>query len=287
VVPPTGPLGTSREVETALVEAACRAADRRGARLMFGARVSGYDETVAGLRGHEKYPAWVTPLDGDPDALRRSWKKSSNNLFRSIAKAEKAGVTVREGASEADLRAFYTLYLETMKRHRSLPRPWRQLKHDLRLLGPSGTFRLFLAEHEGRVVAASVFHAFRDTVDLLYNGSSSSERELRGNFALYWHALRWAAENGYRGFDWGEAQEGGSLSRFKAQWSAEPVREYLYEYTPGGEGGPSRADRLRNQHDALDAPGERSRRQELIDGAWERAPLRLTQYAGALIYRAF
>jgi hypothetical protein len=287
VVPPAGPLGVTADREAALVEAACRAADRRGARLMFATRTGGYEQAVPGLSGRAKHPTWVTPLGDDADELRRSWKKGSNNLFRNIAKAEKLGVTVREGTGEADLRAFYLLYLETMRRHRSLPRAWRQLALDQRLLGPRGEFRLFLAEHEGRVVAAAVFHAFAGAVDLLYNGSATSERDLRANFALYWHALRWAIESGHRHFDWGEAQEGGSLSRFKAQWSAEPVREYVYEYAPGADTGPSRADRLRNQHDALDVPGELSRRERLIDGAWERAPLRLTQTAGALVYRLF
>jgi hypothetical protein len=288
VVPPAGPLGTTREAEVALVEAACRMADRRARVMTFQSRTAGYEQEVEGLSGREKYPAWVTPLGDDPDALRLSWKKRSNNLFRSIAKAEKTGVTVREGTTEADLGAFYGLYLETMKRHRSLPRGWRQQLLDMRLLGPSGVFRLFLAEHEGNVVAAGVFHAFGDTVDLLYNGSSTSERDLRANFALYWHALRWSIENGYSRFDWGQAQEGGNLSRFKAQWSAEPEPEYVYEYVPdAGAATASRADRIRHSHDALDTPGERSRKEQLVDGAWERVPLRLTQAAGALVYRLF
>jgi lipid II:glycine glycyltransferase (peptidoglycan interpeptide bridge formation enzyme) len=234
-----------------------------------------------------KNPAWVTSMPADPDELRRGWKKSSNNLFRSIGKSERAGVTVREGTGDEDLRAFYALYLGTMRRHRSLPRAWRQLTLDQRLLGPSGTFRLFLAEHEARPVAAAVFHTHRDTIDLLYNGSDEGARDLRPNFALYWHAMRWAIENGFRRFDWGEAQDGGPLSRFKAQWSAEPVPEYRYDYSPTPREGPARADRLRHRHDAVNAPGEPSRRRRLLDTTWDRTPLRLTQVVGALAYRLF
>jgi hypothetical protein len=228
-------------------------------------------------------------MPADPDELRASWKKRSNNLFRSIKKSENAGVVVREGRSEEDLRAFYRLYLTTMKRHRSLPRPWRQMALDQRLLGPSGVFRLFLAEHDGRVVSAGLFHAYRDTVDLLYNGSDTRERDLRANFGLYWHVMRWAIENGYTRFDWGEAQEGGSLSRFKAQWSADPVPEHMYEYAPGGSDGPgsSRADRIRNQHDVIDNVGVTSRRDKLVDAAWERVPEGATRAAAAVIYRVF
>jgi Acetyltransferase (GNAT) domain len=287
VVPFAGPAGTSLEAEAALAAAACRVADERGTALMINTRTPGYDELAPGLRCATANPTWVTPLPDDADGLRKGWKKSSNNLFRNIAKAEKAGVRVREGQGDSDLRDFYRLYLATMRRHRSLPRAWRQMKLDQAMLGPSGAFRLFVAEHESRPVAAGVFHAFGDTFDLLYNGSDDAARDLRPNFALYWHAISWAIQNGYRRFDWGEAQEGGPLSRFKAQWSAEPVAAYRYDYDPSGAPGESRADRLRNSHDVFDAPGEHSRGQRAIDAVWERTPLALTRAAGAFVYRVF
>ena len=287
VLPFGGPVGTSIEAEAAVIAAACSLADECGAPLLVNSRTPGYGEHVPGLREAEKNPTWITPLSDDADAMRRGWKKSSNNLFRSIAKAEKAGVRVREGHGDSDLREFYGLYLGTMRRHRSLPRCWRQMALDQELLGPAGVFRLFIAEHESRPVAAAIFHAYRDTVDLLYNGSDDSARDLRPNFALYWHAISWAIENGYRRFDWGEAQNGGPLSRFKAQWSAEPVADYRYDYNPAGDAAESRADRLRNSHDSFDTPGERSRRQRAADAVWERAPLTLTRAAGSLVYRYF
>lgn len=289
VVPSAGPLATSAEGEAALLEAACRETDRRAGELIVIGRGNGYEERVPGLREHYRHPSWITTMTGDADELRASWKKRSNNLWRSIKKSEAAGVTVREGSSEADLRVFYRLYLETMKRHRVLPRPWRQMQLDQQLLGPSGVFRLFIAEHDGRAVAAGVFHAYGDTVDLLYNGSDSSERDLRANFGLYWHAMRWAIENGYTRFDWGEAQDGGSLSRFKAQWSAEPVENHRHNYSPGAQAadGPSRADRIRNQHDQIDHHGVTSRRDVIIDKTWARVPAPVTRVAGAVVYRLF
>ena len=287
VLPHCGPVGTSVEAEAALIADACHVADERGATLTFNSRTAGYGDLVPGLRVEPKVPSWVTPLPDDPSAIRSGWKKTSNNLFRNIAKSEKAGVRVREGHGDSDLRDFYRLYLGTMRRHRSLPRAWRQMTLDQSLLGPSGVFRLFIAEHESRPVAAAIFHAYRDTVDLLYNGSDETARDLRPNFALYWHAISWAIENGFRRFDWGEAQEGGPLSRFKAQWSAEPVPEYRHDYVAAGQPAASRADRLRQSHDAFDMPGERTRRQRLIAGAWEHTPLALTRVAGSLVYRLF
>src|SRR4051812_32253583 len=130
VVPFAGPVGKSVDAELAVIAAACGLADERGADLCINARTAGYEEHLPGLHGVETNPTWVTPLPEDADALRRGWKKTSNNLFRSIAKSEKAGVRVREGQGEGDLRDFYRLYLETMRRHRSLPRIWRQMTLD-------------------------------------------------------------------------------------------------------------------------------------------------------------
>jgi hypothetical protein len=286
VVPTAGPLASSAAGEVELLRSACRIADECAQELIIVSRGEGYEDRLAGLRRDERPPAWITPLPGDAEELRRSWKKSSNNLFRSIRKAEAAGVTVREGTGQADLRLFYRLYVASMKRHRSLPRSWTQVKLDQQLLGPSGAFRLFLAEHDGHAVSAAIFHAHGHTVDLLYAGSHSAGREVRADFAMYWHVIRWAVENGYSRFDWGAAREGGTLWRFKSQWSAEPVPEYTYRY--GGEPeGPSRADRIRTQHDVIDQNGAPSRREALIAATFDRLPLRAIQAAGTAVYTLF
>ncbi|HEX8075091.1 MAG TPA: GNAT family N-acetyltransferase [Thermoleophilaceae bacterium] len=281
VVPPAGPLAFSNGDERMLLEAACRLADA-GARLWtLHSRRPGCDALVPELRRATKHPTWILDLDGDPDELRAGWKKTSNSLFRNLRKADRAGVTVREGRQDGDLRAFYALYLATMRRRCSLPRPYRQLAEARRLLQPGGTFRLFLAEHEGDVVAGGVFHSFGGTLDLLYNGSDDSRLDLRPNHALYWHAIRWAAENGHRHLDFGHAKPESSLARFKAQWSAREAPEYRYDYVPGrapgGEagGGPSRAAR----------PLRGRGRQGPLERVWPRVPLGVTRAAARIAYR--
>jgi hypothetical protein len=279
VVPPAGPLAGGEDATRALLEAACRLADDAGTRVWtLHARTRGYEELVPDLRPVPKYPTFVLELPPDVDELRRVWKKTSNNLWRSLRKADRAGVTVREGRSEADLRAFYDLYLRTMRRRTTLPRPYRQLREDRRLLGPDGTFRLFLAEHEGDVVSAGVYHAFGDAVDLLYNGSDDSRLDVRPNHALYWHVIEWAAEAGYRRMDLGYGRSESSLARFKAQWSAREVPEYRYDYVPGssgGEAGPAGGAR------ALQGRGRRGP----IERVWPHLPLAATRAVAAAVYR--
>ena len=279
VVPPAGPLAPHDDGARALIEAACRMTDGRGRVWTLHARRGGYEELVPDLRPVPKHPTWILELPPDVDELRAGWKKTSNNLWRSLRKADRAGVTVREASSERDLRTFYGLYLGTMRRRSTLPRPYRQLREDRRLLGPSGAFRLFVAEHEGDIVAAGVYHALGDAVDLLYNGSDDSRLDLRPNHALYWHVIEWAAAEGYRHLDFGHARPGSSLARFKEQWSAREVPEYRYDYVPGASDGPGPAG------PRAPRPLEGRGREGRLERVWPHLPLPITRLAGGIAYR--
>jgi GNAT acetyltransferase-like protein len=278
VVPPADPIATSDEGVRALIEAACAMTDDRAKVWTLHARRGDCEELVPELRRLPRHPSWILELPPDLDEMRRGWKKTSNNLFRNLKKAEKAGVTVREGRDEADLKSFYGLYLRTMRRLFTVPRPYRQLAEDRRLLGPDGTFRLFLAEYEGDVVAAGVFHAMGDTVDLLYNGSDDARLDVRPNHALYWHALNWAAESGHRLFDFGQGHPEMSLARFKMQWGAEEVPEHRYDYVPGATAGAEPAEPRAHRLDGAGEPGR-------LERAWTRVPLPLTRVAARVAYR--
>jgi hypothetical protein len=67
----------------------------------------------------------------------------------------------------------------------------------------------------------------------VYNGSDPEQLELRPNHLLNWGVLSWASLNGYGWLDIGDAQEGGPLARFKAQFGAEPVPDHRYDYVIG------------------------------------------------------
>jgi CelD/BcsL family acetyltransferase involved in cellulose biosynthesis len=283
VVPPAGPLASSDSGEdlAALLRAACRLTDERGSIWTLHAREAGHERLCRELRPVPKHPTWVIELPADIDEMRRGWKKTSNNLFRSLAKSERAGVTVREGTAESDLRAFYRLYLQTMRRRTTLPRLYRQLAKDRELLGPSGAFRLFVAEHDGDVVAGGIYHSFGGTLDLLYNGSDDSRLDVRPNHALYWYAIQWAAANGHEEVDLGHGRPGSSLARFKAQWGAAEVPEYRYDYVPGADAGDGEDGATRSRPRVLEGRGS----QGPVERIWPRLPLAATRLAATIAYR--
>jgi serine/alanine adding enzyme len=282
VPPPAGPLARDEDGVRRLVQGACDVTAELGASVWtWLSRDAGREGFVPGLHLAKRQTGWVAPLGDDADALRRRLKKRSNNLHRSIRKAEAAALVVRETTSLQALRAFYALYLNTMREHRALPRPWRQMRADLVTLGPPGNTRVFLVEHERRVIAGGLFHVFGDTVELLYNGSDRDSLALRPNHALYWEVMRWAIARGIGRFDFGDAPADSSLGRFKAQWGSEPVEEYIYEFRPGGGGEASAFAEMRRRGQVVGGP----ERESLVSQAWGRAPLALTRAAGAVAYR--
>ena len=278
VVPPVDPLGSSDDDVHALISAACDAADERRSAWVMHARGPAYADLVPRVtRDVSGHPTWILRLPRDPDELMQSWKRSSNNLYRSIRKTFKNGVTIREASSAQDLKRLYRLYVVTLRRHHALPRAYRQFVLDWQLLGPRGAAKIFLAEHDGRLIAGALFHGFGRDADLLYNGSDPAYFDLRPNHALYWRAINWAIEEGREQFDFGQARPDHSLARFKAQWGTEPVTEFRYDYPPKA----TRADVLRRSSDARRS----DRRGDAIRAAWERTPAPLLRAAGTIAYR--
>jgi lipid II:glycine glycyltransferase (peptidoglycan interpeptide bridge formation enzyme) len=126
-----------------------------------------------------------------------------NQLWRrNIKKADKAGVEVTQGAAE-DLPDFHRLYLETAERDgftgRPLPyfqRMWTAMREE-----DPDRIRLYLARHEGDLVAATTMVRVGEHAWYSYGASSSHKREVRGSNAVQWAMLRDAAAAGASVYD--------------------------------------------------------------------------------------
>lgn len=129
--------------------------------------------------------------------------KGFNQLWRrNVKKADKAGVEVTLG-TEADLPAFHELYLETAERDHFTGRPlsyfqrmWTAMRGE-----DEDRIRLYLARHEGDLVAATTLVRVGRHAWYSYGASSTAKREVRGSNAVQWRMLRDAAEAGAEVYD--------------------------------------------------------------------------------------
>ncbi|MGP4052053.1 lipid II:glycine glycyltransferase FemX [Streptomyces sp. 2A115] len=136
--------------------------------------------------GHPQFK-YEIPLAGktEDDLL-----KGMNQLWRrNLKKAAKAGVEVTVGE---DLKAFHDLYVHTAERDRFTPRPLRYFEimfAALRAEDPE-RIKLYLARHQGDLVAATIMVRVGAHAVYSYGASSTEKREVRGSNACQWRMIR-------------------------------------------------------------------------------------------------
>lgn len=126
-----------------------------------------------------------------------------NQLWRrNIKKADKAGVSVELG-SAADLPAFHALYAETAARDGFTGRPlgYFQQMWSAMLAEDPDRIRLYLARHEGELVAATTLVQVGEHAWYSYGASSTDKRDVRGSNAIQWRMMRDSAAAGATVYD--------------------------------------------------------------------------------------
>lgn len=149
--------------------------------------------------GQPRY-VFQVPLEGrSTDELLKGF----NQLWRrNVKKAEKAGVEVTRG-TDADLAAFHALYLETASRDHFTGRPltyFQRMWTAMHAEDPD-RIRLYLAHHEGDLVAATTLVRVGRHAWYSYGASSTAKREVRGSNAVQWRMLRDSAAEGASVYD--------------------------------------------------------------------------------------
>jgi hypothetical protein len=216
----------------------------------------------------------VLDLNEKPEDLRFGSARAHRRNIWAVSKAKRMGVQVRPAETEADLRAWYPLYLETMRYLAVPPRSFRFFNGLWEILRPRGFMSLLLAEQDGigrRLVAGSVFLMLGHTAFYAFTGWRRADHSLRANDLVQWHAIQDARGQGFRYFDFGEVAGGQQgLVAFKAKWGGQPRQLYRYLYP-----GPDRVETGSLESD---------RAHRLAKAIWQRVPLTATAMIGDWIY---
>jgi lipid II:glycine glycyltransferase (peptidoglycan interpeptide bridge formation enzyme) len=147
-------------------------------------------------------PAFVfqLPLSGrTPDDVLAGM----NQLWRrNIKKATKAGVIVTHGGRD-DLSDFHRLYAETAQRDSFSPRPLGYFRQMFSAMGSEDPdrIRLYLARHDGDLVAATIVVRVGSHTWYSYGASSTAKREVRGSNAIQWRMITDALAGGADVYD--------------------------------------------------------------------------------------
>jgi hypothetical protein len=135
-----------------------------------------------------------------PNAL---FRRFSENKRTNIKKSIKYGVSVDLAESGDDISAYFAIYADWSRR-KALPiMDEEQFRETFAL---TRNRRLFLARHEGQIIAGVVVRFFPGGVmEYAANSSLQSALRLRPNDLLHWRAIEWACAEGLTKYSLGGA----------------------------------------------------------------------------------
>ena len=198
---------------------------------------------AAGLRhvsggafgGVQPVAVMVLDLTPGPDQVLAGFK---SKWRYNVRLADRKGVVVREGDRD-DLAGFHAIYLETAKRDGFVGRGRSYFERLWDVLEPRGMLRMWVAEFDGSQIASIICTMLGERVVYNYGASANEHRNVMPNHLLQWTAIRWAAEKGFKVYDFrgvspvrdGEPVDDhlAGLNRFKEGFGATYV-EYAGEF---------------------------------------------------------
>ncbi len=143
-----------------------------------------------------------------------------------IRLAERKGVTIRQGKGDADVAAFWRLMQLTyskvgIKLH---DKAYYQTLIQSDYAGLET--KLYLAEHDGAVIAANLLYYCGDTAVYAHGGSDYTHRSLMAPHLLQWQQIVDAQAAGYRRYDfWGfDPVRWPGVSRFKQGFGGNTIK---------------------------------------------------------------
>ncbi len=207
---PRGPVGAScdREASLALIRRVAEEARRAGAFALWVEPPWEAGQGPALPAAFVATPNYIQPPATGLIDLRPPSEDVlagfQSSMRRNIRLADRRGLEVRHGRTEADWRAFYALLTETAARDNFGIHTWPYFAEMRATLETTDVAALFVAEYGGKPVGGLLLTSYSGTASYLFGASATQERDLRVGHGLQWHAMCWAKNNGCHTYDlWG------------------------------------------------------------------------------------
>lgn len=143
---------------------------------------------------------------------RRSWmldiRQTEAELLSGMATSSRYNINrgkrrlnIRVGSGPEDRAHFYRLYTETAQRDHFFIHPQTFYDDLFDLFEKKGAGVVYLAEFEGKPIAAQVAMRCGKVTTSMYSASSNENRKERPNHLLQWTAINWAKAQGCDTYD--------------------------------------------------------------------------------------
>lgn len=168
--------------------------------------------------------------------IEEVWRRLSPEAKRAIRKSERASVVVRTLSGAGDRGRFHQLHVALRKsKYRLLAQPQRFLEVlERRFLEINGWHSLG-AFVDSRMIAATIYLRWGDTLYYKFNASDRENLQLRPNNLLVWEGIKAARALGCRYLDLGPSDDDQpGLIRFKRSFGAEEHELTFLRWNPEG-----------------------------------------------------
>ena len=209
--------------------------------------------------------AMVLPVQSDPE---RMWEALPHKVRTDIRKSMKSEMTTEFGGADK-LDAFYEIFAKNM-RDLGTPVYGRKFFAEILAAFPQHS-HVCVVRYQNNPVAVSFVSEYRGAAEALWSSSDYDFSHLKPNMFLYWSILKFAAEKGWREFDFGRSTIGSGTHRFKKQWGAQEVPLHWAYWVPEGS--------------ALPEINNENPRYRLAIRIWQRLPISVTKMIGPPIVR--
>lgn len=154
----------------------------------------------------EEYGYRRKVLEGNPvldlrmgtDSLFKKCDLKRSNIRQAI----RYGVEVSPAETREDYEAFYKIYADWCASKNTICHPYEIEEQAFRATATNR--RLFVARHNGKIIAGSVFRFFPGgLIEYSRNSSLPESRSLRPNDLLIWRGIEWACKEGFSLFSMG------------------------------------------------------------------------------------
>lgn len=194
---------------------------------MHGSHGIASHQSKARLAAQNPHHVAILSLDRPLDEL---WHKVVEySVRKGVNKAVANGVEAYEESSETVIRErFYPLYLHSMKRLGAPPHSLAYFMHCREFL--ADRLKIFWARRENEFLAGLLGFTCGRRVNIISIVSDEAVWKFSPNDAVHWAFIKWAAESGFRFFDFGSVRYEGQRT-YKKKWGT-VFEEHAHYFLP-------------------------------------------------------
>jgi len=155
---------------------------------------------------------WIENLKNTSEQeLLSSFRKT---LRHEIRNAQKHNLEIRKCANQKELKQFYNLYVDNLRRKKTVPYSFPMIK----FLYENPLTEILLAVYNGRIIAGDLFLRYSNFVHYFLSASDYKYRDFSAPHLLLWEKIRNLINKDVI-FDLGATPKDSSLNVFKAGWA--------------------------------------------------------------------